>query len=135
MAFKAQLLLENESFTVWAFTWAISQPTDALGRPSTRAQGGTMQLELDSQSNALLEFWALDDTKRLDGVVSVFEESGVGVRDKIEFFDAQCTLLRKQYHDDAHSARGGTMLLELSANKLQYAEVTLTNDWLDASGR
>jgi len=134
MAFKAQLLLEDESFTVWAFTWAISQPTDALGRPSTRAQGGTMQLELASQSNTLLESWALDDDKRLAGVVSVFEESGVGVRDKIEFFDAQCTLLRKQYHD-APSAQGGTMLLELSANKLRYAEVTLTNDWPDASGR
>lgn len=133
MSFKAQLVVQDEIFTLRHFSWALSQQTDVLGRPDARVQGGTVEIELDAQPSAVLAFWATDDTKRFDGVVNVFEADSESVRDQVQFFDAHCVALSKHFQD-AHAAQGMTMRLTLSANKLQYAEMEIDNHWPDVAG-
>ncbi len=106
----------------------MSQQTDELGRPDARVHGGTVELELDSQPNELLEHWALHDTKRLDGLVQVLAADQQAVQNELRFFGACCVGLTKHYQD-AHSQRGMTMDLRLSANRLQYGEAELDNRW------
>ncbi|GAB3637092.1 hypothetical protein GCM10027422_26820 [Hymenobacter arcticus] len=52
MSFYAQLLVQDELFTLRQFSWAISQQADMLGRPSARMQGGTLELELELELDA-----------------------------------------------------------------------------------
>lgn len=131
MSFHAQLLIQNEIFTLRQFSWAIDQQADALGRPSARTQGGTLELVLDAQPSAVLHAWATHDTQRFNGVIQVLEADSEAVRDHVAFFEAHCVLLSKQFQAD-HAAGGMTMHLTLSANKLQLGETELHNHWPDA---
>jgi hypothetical protein len=128
MSFSAYLLVESETFTVRSFHWAIKQHTDELGRPAARVEGGTIDITLDSQPNETLHFWAIDNTKRFDGVLNVLEEDSQAIRDQLKFFGAYCVGLNKQFQD-ANSTPGMTMHLTLSADKLEYGEVAIDNKW------
>lgn len=133
MSFHAQLTVQDEVFTLLHLSWTIGQHTDELGRPSAYVHGGTLEIELDAQPSEVLHFWAVSDTKRFDGVIDVFEPDSPVVRDRLMFFDASCVLLGKQFQD-AHSSQGMTMRLTISANKLQFKEMTLDNKWPDVAG-
>ena len=132
MSFHAQLVVQNEIFTIQQFSWAISQQADALGRPAARVQGGTLVLELEAQPSEVLHFWATDDTKRYNGVVNVFEADSEIVRDKLEFFDAHCVRLSKQLQPGSTTG-SMVMQLTLSANKLQFGETEIHNHWPDVA--
>lgn len=132
MSFRAQLVVQGEPFAVRHFSWAITQRTDVLGRPAAHVEGGTLEIALDSQPSETLEFWATSSTKRFDGVVKIFEPDSTAVRDEVRFFDAHCVGFHKQFQD-ANSIRGMTLVLSLSANKLQYAEMEIHNNWPDAA--
>ena len=133
MSFHAQLSVQDEVFTVRQLSWTISQATDVLGRPDARVRGGTVEMELDAQPSELLHFWATDDMKRLDGAVVFFEADRAAIRDRLAFFDAHCVQFSKQFQD-ANSRRGMTMRLTLSANKLQFGEMEIHNNWPDLAG-
>lgn len=128
MSFKAQLLVEEQTYEVNRFSWSIGQNTDALGRPDARVQGGQLHVELDSQPDDLLHHWALDNTKKLEGKLLVFESDILSVRKTVEFRDAFCVGLHKSF-DGSGSSRSMTMSLTLSADKLICGEVTIDNAW------
>lgn len=128
MSFKAQLLIEEQSYDVNRFSWSIGQNTDVLGRPEARVHGGQLYVELDSQPADLLHHWALDDTKKLEGKLLVFEADRMSVRKTVAFHDAFCVGLHKSF-DGSGSAKGMTMSLTLSADKLICGEITIDNAW------
>jgi hypothetical protein len=128
MSFKAQLIVEEQTYEVNRFSWSIDQNTDALSRPDARVQGGQLYVELDSQPDDLLHHWALDNTKKLEGKLMVFESDSMSVRKTIEFRDAFCVGLRKSF-DGSASTSNMTMSLTLSADKLVCGEVTIDNEW------
>ena len=130
MSFRAELVIQDEIFVVRQFSWAISQQTDQLGRPDARVHGGTLELTLDAPPSDLLQDWARSHTKRLNGRVQVYEADSATVRDVVSFFAAHCTSLHRDFQD-AHAAQGMTMVLALSANKLQYAKMEVHNRWPD----
>ena len=130
MSFSANLVIENETFAVRSFHWAIKQQTDDLGRPAARVEGGTIDITLDSQPNEKLHYWAIDDTKRFDGVLNVLEEDSQAIRDQLTFVGAHCIGLSKQFQD-TNSLQGMTMHLTLSAAELHYGEVLIDNKWPD----
>jgi hypothetical protein len=128
MSFEAAFIVQDETFNVRSFNWSIHQSADTLNRADTLVQGGQLHIELDSQPSDLLHFWALDNTKRLDGKILVFEADSRAVRKTIEFQDAYCVGLSKHF-DGTGSASGMVMTLRLSAGKLQCGEVVLDNKW------
>ena len=132
MSFKAELVVEDQTFTVRQFSWAVSQQTDQLGRPDARVHGGTLELTLDAPPSDLLQGWARSHTRRLDGVVNVYEDDKNAIRDVVRFFAAHCTSFHRDFQD-AHAAQGMTTVLSLSANKIQYAELEVHNRWPDVA--
>jgi hypothetical protein len=130
MSFSAYLVVENETFAVRSFHWAIKQQTDELGRPAARVEGGTIDITLDSQPNEKLHFWAISDTKHFDGVLNVLDDDTQAIRDQLTFFGAHCIGISKQFQY-INSLRGMTMHLTLSADKLHYGEVEIDNKWPD----
>lgn len=128
MSFKAQLLVQNETYTVNRFHWDISQNTDVIGRPDARVQGGQLHVELDSRPDDMLQHWAADDTKKIEGKLVIFESDSPAVRKTITFHDAFCIGLSKNF-DGSGSSNGMTMTLLLSADQLVYGEVTIKNEW------
>lgn len=128
MSFTATLVVQGESFNVRRFSWGVSQNIDVLNRPDAQVQGGQLQIELDSQPSDLLHFWALDDTKRFAGQLQVLEANSRAVRKTIDFADAYCTGLSKNF-DGSGNTQSMTMTLNLSANKLTSGEVTIDNKW------
>ena len=128
MSFKAELLVQEQSYNVNSFSWSIDQNTDALGRPEARVRGGQLHVELDSRPDDMLHHWALDNTTKLKGKLVIFESKSQSVRKTIEFQDAFCIGLRKSF-DGSGSTRGMTMSLTLSADKLISGEVTIDNEW------
>ncbi len=128
MSFEAELIVQDEVFTVRRFNWAISQNTDALNRPDALVQGGQLHVELDSQPNDTLHFWALDNTKQFAGKLNVFESGSKVVRKKIKFSGAYCVGLSKRF-DGSGSDKSMVMTLSISADKLVCGEMTIQNDW------
>lgn len=132
MSFSAYLVVENQTFAVRNFHWAIKQRTDELGRPAARVEGGTLEITIDSQPNETLHFWAIDDTKHFDGVLNVLEADSQAIRDQLKFFGAHCIGLTKQFQD-INSAHGMLMHLTLSADKLHLGEIVIDNKWPDTA--
>lgn len=128
MSFEARLIVQGESFNVRQFSWGVRQHTDAINRPDAHVQGGELQVELDSQPSDLLQSWALDDTKKLGGTLQVFESDSRAVRKTIEFVDAYCVGLSKDF-DGSGSSNGMVMTLSLSADQLVCGEMTIRNEW------
>ena len=128
MSFNVQLIVQDEIFRVRQFNWSFSQETDELGRADSNVQGGSIEIEIEAQPNAVLHFWAANHTKRFDGVVTVSEDDRATVRDRLEFFDTYCVMLSKHFQD-ASATESMTMRLTLSANKLRFAEVEIDNRW------
>ena len=128
MSFEAKLVVQGEEFKVLRFSWGVRQNTDAINRPDAHVQGGQLLVELDSQPSDLLQFWALDNTKRLGGKLLISKDDSNAVRKTIEFMDAYCVGLSKQF-DSYGSASGMVMTLSLSADKLVCGQMTLHNDW------
>ena len=128
MSFAADFVVQGETFSVRSFNWSLHQDADALNRTDTLVQGGQLHVELDSKPSDLLQFWALDNTKRLEGKILVYEADSRSVRKTIEFQDAYCVGLSKRF-DGSNSTNGMVMTLVLSAGKLQSGEVVLDNKW------
>lgn len=128
MSFEAILTVQGEPFNVRRFSWGVRQTTDAINRPDAHVQGGQLQIELDSQPSDLLHFWTLDDTKKLGGTLQIFESDSRSVRKTIEFKDAYCVGLSKQF-DGSGTTNGMIMTLSLSADQLICGETTIRNDW------
>ncbi|UOQ74812.1 type VI secretion system tube protein TssD [Hymenobacter cellulosilyticus] len=128
MSFHAELNLEGRTYVVRRFGWSIGQGTDAVGRPEAKVQGGRLQVELDSQPDDLLHHWALDDTKKMNGSISVFHSDVRAVRKTIAFEEAFCVGLRKEF-SAAKNAQNMTMSLSLSANRLKIGSVEIDNKW------
>jgi hypothetical protein len=128
MSFKAELVVQGETYVVRRFNWGISQNTDTLSRPDARVQGGQLQVELDSQPDDMLHFWALDHNKKIKGELLIMEADSRAVRKTIKFEDAYCVGLRKQF-DGSGSTQSMTMTLDLSAKKLTCGQVTIDNEW------
>ena len=128
MSFKAELVVQGETFDILEFSWVVKQQLDRLGRPDARVQGGTLEITLAAQPNDLLQEWATSHTRRWDGVVQVREADSAAILDTVRFFAAHCVSLQRSFQD-AHAARGTTMVLSLSANQLQYGELAIHNRW------
>lgn len=128
MSFTAQLVVQEEPYVINNFSWSLGQGTDTLGRPEARVHGGELHVEVDSQSDDTLHHWALDNTKKLEGQLLIIESDSEAVRCTIEFKDAFCTGLRKNF-DGSGSSKGMTMSLSLSADKLVSGEVKVDNEW------
>ena len=133
MSFSAALVIAGNPYTVRHFSWGVQQNTDGVGRPDAQVHGGQLTVELDSKPDDVLQHWALDDTKRMNGKLVIFSDSSkIGgqevPRTTIEFEDAYCISLSKQF-DGSASAQGMTMTLTLSANKLSSGTVKLDNKW------
>ncbi|PJJ59369.1 type VI secretion system tube protein TssD [Hymenobacter chitinivorans] len=128
MSFHAELNLEGRTYVVRRFGWSIGQSTDAVGRPEARVHGGRLQVELDSQPDDLIHHWALDDTKKMNGSISIFHSDVRAVRKTITFEDTFCVGLRKEF-SAAKSSQNMTMSLSLSANRLTIGSVEIDNKW------
>lgn len=128
MSFQAELVVQGETYVVRRFSWGIGQDTDSLSRPDARVQGGQLQVEIDSRPDDMLQFWALDHNKKIEGKLLVMEADSRAVRKTIEFLDAYCMGLNKQF-DGSGSTQGMVMKLDLSANKLTCGQVTIDNQW------
>jgi hypothetical protein len=129
MAFSAELIVNGKHYSIRHFKWKVQQNTDVVGRPDARVQAGQLQVELDSEPDDTLHYWALDDLKKLNGEVVVFAADNQGARYKtIRFEDAYCVGLGKRF-DGSTSSNGMTMTLKLSANRLSCGEVEFNNRW------
>lgn len=130
MSFEADLIIAGEAtYSVRRFSWGLRQPTDTVGRAGALVQGGQLEVELDSVPDELLHHWALDDTKKLSGQLLVYAGDQRGaIRKTINFTDAYCVGLRKQF-DGSASKVGMTMTLSLSADQVSSGTVTLYNHW------
>ncbi|WP_046246117.1 type VI secretion system tube protein TssD [Hymenobacter terrenus] len=128
MSFSASLIIDGQKYTVRRFNWGLRQNTDVVGRPDARVQGGQLHVELDSQPDEMIHHWALDDTKKMSGKLVVYASDSDSIRKSIEFEEAFCVGLSKNF-DGSASNQGMTMSLALSANKLSSGSVKLNNHW------
>ena len=129
MSFSAALIIENKPYTVRHFSWGVQQNTDGVGRPDAQVHGGQLTVELESEPDEVLQHWALDDAKRMNGELVVFSAtSKLARRSTLVFEDAYCIGLSKQF-DGSASTQGMTMTLTLSANRVQSGSVKLDNKW------
>jgi hypothetical protein len=130
MSFSAKLFIDGGTgYTVRSFSWSLRQPTDLVGRPDARVQGGQLLVEVDSVPDEQVHHWALDDTKKMSGHIIVESDDNASTaRKTIKFSDAYCISLSKQF-DGSASTQSMTMTLTLSANKIQSGSVVLDNQW------
>ncbi|MBO0932104.1 type VI secretion system tube protein TssD [Fibrella aquatilis] len=128
-SFSAYLEVGGSRYPLTYYDLFIHQQTDALGRPASLTQGGTITVELHSppQTDTVLTDWMLSPTRQHDGFVHLYREDSKAKLKTVSFFNAYCVDMGVHF-----SASGsGPMLtsIVISPQRVAVGAVVHDNNW------
>ncbi|MBO0932108.1 type VI secretion system tube protein TssD [Fibrella aquatilis] len=138
--FSAYLEVGGSRYPLTYYDLFIHQQTDALGRPASLTQGGTITVELHSppQTDTVLTDWMLSPTRQHDGFVHLYREDTkaklktTAAADR-SFFNAYCVDMGVHF-----SATGSGPLLTsivISPQRVAVGAVVHDNTGRRSAGR
>jgi hypothetical protein len=112
-------------------SYSFDQAIDDKGRPSSKVQGGTINVTIVSTDSAALTSWMLDPYKRESGKITFKRIDQDSTLKEISFEEAYCVSYQEQF--DARGADTNTSMilsLTISANKINANGAVLDNKWV-----
>lgn len=98
-AFVAELTICGKRYILDRFDMGFQQDVDNKNRPNGEAYGGTITASTSEVLAAVVNDWAISNTKTLDGKIKVYNNSDTldeGAQMVITFQDAYCLGMKKE---------------------------------------
>ena len=131
MSFIAKLKMDKDEMNVLHCSYRFTKITQATGKPSTVAQGGTIHLLLESDGSTLLFDWMISRTETKNGRITFFSRDTIMSKLKtLEFTDAYCVDYFETF--DHQGSNPMQVQLTISAHKIKLNDSdasTYTNNW------
>ena len=89
MAFKVELTIEDQVFSVQDFYLSVLRETDPKGQPSSNPSW-ILDVTMDAVNDTTITQWMIDPTKQVDGSLSIYKMDGEGTLKSIDFKKGSC---------------------------------------------
>jgi hypothetical protein len=99
MSFKAELTVENKTYSLRSFYLVISRLTDPKGRPSSMPSFNIV-LTIDSVDDTTITNWMIDPHKQIDGKVLFYKIDEDAKLKEINFKKCWCYVMRDSFMAD-----------------------------------
>jgi len=127
MSFIAKLTIDGEDSNVLYCNFRFTQVTDATGRPSSKPQGGSIALTVESTGKADLFDWMISPTQTKSGIITFYRRDTMSKLKTLNFSDAHCVDYQEEYRHDGQFPMQVTVLL--SAKELKLNDSSFKNNW------
>ncbi len=127
MSFIAKLHLDGEEINVMHCGFRFSQNTDANGKPTSRAQGGSISLVVESTGSTHIFGWMTSSVEQKSGDITFYKSDSMSKLKTLKFIDAYCVGYYETFnHVDENPMQ---IQLTLSAREIQLDAVDFVNNW------
>ncbi len=128
MIFKAELILEGNTYLLNSLTFQLNQAIDKFGRPSSITKGGKIEIELFTVEDDVIFDWMVHPRKTLNGNINLYEADNETKFKEMKFENAYCI----EYFEIFDHSISESMVTKLivSAEKLSIGTIELDNQWL-----
>jgi hypothetical protein len=127
MSFTAVLNIDQQNLNVLACDFAFNQQVDTTGKPSSKPQGGIINVVIESTMDTSLFEWMISNHQTRNGAI-IFKRRDVNSRMKdLEFKDAYCVHYREMFV--ATGEHPMQIQLTLSAKELKMGNARYANPW------
>ncbi|HVM86767.1 MAG TPA: type VI secretion system tube protein TssD [Puia sp.] len=92
MSFKAELTVDNKTYSVRRFHVITARNMDAKGRPSGKPEWGIFLL-MDAVDDTTITSWMIDPTKQMDGKLTIYKIDQDAKLKEIKFEKSYCTAM------------------------------------------
>lgn len=92
MAFKVELTIDEQVFSVRDFYLSVLRETDPRGQPSSNPNW-ILDVTIDAVNDTTITQWMIDPTKQVDGSLSIFKLDGEATLKSIEFKKSSCSTM------------------------------------------
>ena len=128
-SFSAFLEVGGSRYPLTYYDLYLHQQTDALGRPASHTQGGTLTCELytPDQRDTVLTNWMVSPTRQYDGFVHLYRQDSKAKLKTISFFNAYC--VNMGVHFSATGSRPMFTSIVISPQRVAVGAVVHNNNW------
>ncbi|WP_291913697.1 type VI secretion system tube protein TssD [Chitinophaga sp. CB10] len=128
MSFKSVLTINGENYNVQRVAYALSQETDATGRPSAITRGGRITLTVESTGKTDLFEWMVNNFERKDGTVTFYKRDTDAKLKCLEFKEGYLVKFEEIFHyADEHPM---TITFTISAREMSMGNASHINEWV-----
>ena len=127
MSFIAKLYLEEEEVNVLNCSFRFSQMIDSQGKVTSRPQGGTINLTIESTGSNIFFDWMITHAETKKGKVIFYRRDASSKLKTLEFIDTLCVDYFEQYDHQGDSPM--QIQLCLSAKEIRLNNSVFINDW------
>jgi hypothetical protein len=128
MSFKAELVLDGNTYILNSVFFQIDQAIDKFGRPSSIAKGGKIDIELFTVDDDVIFDWMVHPVKTLNGSINLYEADNETKLKEIQFENGYCIAYTEIFEQS--SSENLVTKLTISAEKLSIGNIDLDNQWL-----
>jgi hypothetical protein len=89
MSFKAELIIDNQSYAVLNFYMSLLRNTNAKGQPSSNPSW-SIDLTIEAVNDTTITQWMVDPGKQVDGTLTIYKADEPGKLKDIEFKKTYC---------------------------------------------
>lgn len=127
MSFIAKLRLDGEDINVLHCGFRFTQMTDTTGKPTSKPQGGNINLLLESSGSTDLFDWMISPTQMKNGTITFYRRDTMSKLKTLEFSDAVCI----DYYETFDHAGITPMQIQMtiSAHELKLNDSEFKNNW------
>lgn len=124
MAFKVELTVDDQTFTVRDFYLSILRPTNDKGQPSSKPSW-TLDVTIDAVSETTITQWMIDPSKQSDGSIAVYKTDGDGTLKKLSFSKSNCFGMVDRFIPGMSDA---SCYFRIAGEEIQVGTVTLSSN-------
>ncbi len=128
MAFKAKLKVGGKEYNVLSCNYALSQETDATGRPSSVTRGGKIYLEVEATAETSFFEWMTNNFERRDGSIVFLKRDTDATAKELTFTEAY--MVKYQENFDSTGSNPLVEKLTLSAREIGVGNGEHVNEWV-----
>lgn len=99
MSFKAELTIDNQTYTVLNFYMALLRDTNPKGQPSSNPSW-TIDLTIEAVNDTTITQWMIDPAKQVDGTLTLYKTDEPGKLKDIEFKKSYCYAMIDRFIPD-----------------------------------
>ncbi|AXT55670.1 phage tail protein [Aquimarina sp. AD1] len=128
MSFKAKLKVGGNEYNVLNCSYALSQETDATGRPSSVTRGGMITIEVESTSDTSLSDWMFNNFEMRSGSIVFLKRDTEATSKELNFTDAYAVKYRENF--DSTGKNPMTETINISARQIGIGNGEHINEWV-----
>jgi len=124
MAFKVELTVDNQVFSVKDFYLSILRQTNPKGQPSSNPNW-ILDVTIDAVSDTTITAWMIDPSRQVDGNLTIYKTDGDSKMKSIDFKSSNCFAMVDRFIPEFSET---SCYMRIAGAEIQVGNAKLTSD-------